>query len=783
MAAIVGGGSNAKQQTAIGSLQFQTSQRGGVVPLVYGTTRVAPNLVSYTDFTATPASSSGKGKGGGAGKGGGQYSYSASVIMGMCQGPIAGIGTAWWNKSTGTLASLPAAIYVGTDGQATDPYWQTTHPEQALGYSGTANIVANNYGLGNSAALPNFSFEVQGIASSTGGNGLDANPAAIVSDFLTNPRYGAGFPAANLDNLSAYAIYCQAVGLLLSPLLDTQQEALQHLSDIVKITNSAVVWSGDILKILPYGDMPVNGNGVTYLPNLTPVYSLSDDDFIAQVSSVGTGGGVAPGGPALRSGAGVVTGGFGDDPVHIIRSTPADANNSVQIECLDRANDYNTAVVEAFDQASIDLFGIRRDTSIKAHAIVDPINVAPIVAQLVLQRQLLFRNTYTFQLGWKYCLLEPMDLVQITDQRLGAAALTVRVTAVEEDDEGTLSITAEDFFGGYSTAVLYPKQASGGYMPNWDSAPGDVNPPVIFEPPSGLLSGDLEIWIALSGEPDWGSAQVWISSDGSSYALAGTVTGSATAGVLTVGLPPHAAPDTVNTLSVDLSESRGLLSSVSVLDAENLATLSWADGELLAYQNAVLTAPHQYDLTRLYRGAYGTPITDHAAGGQFVRLDRAVGRFPYPENLIGQTIYFKFVSLNVVGGGLQDLSAVPAYPYTITGAGQATMTVVTGTFVNGRPGVSAIIQRYVFTQTVTFEAGLPGSQATAAVPATGPTAFDIQKNGASVGTMTFGSGATTAGFAMTTATVFGPGDTLTLVAPAEPDPTLADLAWSLVGIH
>jgi len=55
-------------------------------------------------------------------------------------------------------------------------------------------------------------------------------------------------------------------------------------------------------------------------------------------------------------------------------------------------------------------------------------------------------NSYTFKLGWKYCLLEPMDLVQITDARLGPSALTVRITAVEEDDEGTLSITAEIFW-------------------------------------------------------------------------------------------------------------------------------------------------------------------------------------------------------------------------------------------------------------------------------------------------------------------------------------------------
>ena len=94
MGGILSGASNAKQQKAVGALQFQTSQHGGVIPLVYGTTRVTPNLIDYDDFKATPAHQGSAGKGGGGGKGGGQqYKYSASVIMGLCQGPIAGIAT------------------------------------------------------------------------------------------------------------------------------------------------------------------------------------------------------------------------------------------------------------------------------------------------------------------------------------------------------------------------------------------------------------------------------------------------------------------------------------------------------------------------------------------------------------------------------------------------------------------------------------------------------------------------------------------------------------------
>lgn len=887
MTGIVGGGSNAKQKTAIGSLQFQTSQKGGVIPLVYGTTRVAPNLVDYDDFTATSASSGVKGKGGGNGKAGGQqYKYSASVILGVCQGPVAGFGMVWWNKNTGPLSGMPglSTVNLGADGQAPDPFWSVNHPAKALGYSGVANVTLDNYQLGTTATLPNFSFEVSGIEAASGINGFDANPAAIIGDFLTNPRYGAGFPSASLGDLTGYSQYCAAAGLFLSPLLDTQQEAQQALADIAKITNSAIVWSGALLKIIPYGDQPlavtytavgisgtiaagdtlsltftlaalplspitveytataadqtsytsaaaglaqqVAGNAslagyavfaassvaglvivappgavtiaasasggetltvgmtsaaYTFSPDTTPVYDLGEDDFIVETSSVGTDLGVNPGGPALRQGAGPITGGFTDDPVHIVRSAPADANNMIEVEVLDRANSYNTTTVEAFDQASIDLFGVRRDTSLKGRAIVDPVYTGPIAAQLLLQRSLYFRNTYTLRLGWKYCLLEPMDLVQISDRRLGATALTVRVTAVEEDDEGTLAITAEDFFGGYSTAVLYPKQGGAGYVPNYDTAPGNINPPLIFEPPSGLLSGDLEIWVGLSGGSNWGSAQVWISSDGSSYALAGTVDGPAVQGVLSGDLPPHSSPDTLDTLSIDLSESRGALMSVSALDAQTLVTLSYVGGELLAYQTAALTSGYQYNLTTLYRGAYGTAVADHPAGSQFALLDKAIGRFPYPGSLIGQTIYLKFVSFNIVGGGAQDLSSAPAYGYTITGAGQATVSVVTGTFLNGRPTANLIMQRYVFAGSVTFPTGLSGSQGTAGVAATANATFTVQKNGSAIGTMTFPAAATSATFAMATTTTFGAGDVLTLMAPASPDATLADLAWTFAG--
>ena len=344
----------------------------------------------------------------------------------------------------------------------------------------------------------------------------------------------------------------------------------------------------------------------------------------------------------------------------------------------------------------------------------------------------------------------------------------------------TEGVEAEDFMGGYSSAVLYPKQSGAGYVPNWSLPPGDINPPIIFEPPAALLEGGLEVWVALSGGQNWGGAQVWLSTDGDSYALVGSVSSPATQGTLTSELPPHASPDTINALSVDLTLSQGQLGSVSPTDAANLVTLCYAGGELLSYQSATLTGLHQYELTTLYRGAYGSAITDHPARAPFVRLDGSVGRFPYPSSLIGQTVYLKFASLNIVGGGLQGLASVPAFPYTIRGTGQASSTLVSGSYI-GTPTANLVLQSYVFAAPVTFPTGFSGSRGTAGSAASAASTFSIQKNGTIVGTMTFAASAAMAMFTMSTATIFTAGDVLTVVAPATADATLANLAWTFTG--
>jgi hypothetical protein len=251
----------------------------------------------------------------------------------------------------------------------------------------------------------------------------------------------------------------------------------------------------------------------------------------------------------------------------------------------------------------------------------------------------------------------------------------VRVIQIEEDDKGLLSVIAEELVNGVSTPAINPSAGSGSAVPNWTVPAPAVNAPLIFEPPPAATSGASQLWVGASGSggaaalSKWGGANVYVSIDNTTYSQVATLTAPLRQGVLTSSLPTAFGWDTTNQLTVDLSESGATLSGTSQAAAQQGATLTLVDSELLAYESATLTAASAYTLSGLARGIGGTEASAHAARAPFARLDAAIVKYDLPANLIGQTLYFKFQSFNVFGGGLQDLSSCAVYPFTPTGAG------------------------------------------------------------------------------------------------------------------
>lgn len=683
MGGLLGGGRATKPTPPATNMRVQSAIAGKPIPILYGRQRFSTNLIWYGDFASRPASSGGKGggKGGGGsgGKGGGgSYDYSAYVILALCEGP-ASVVNVWDTGSpvagssqtpvpeAESLASVNLTAFDGDYAQAAWSWLVSNHPDQAIPYRGLTHV-AGGIQLGGSATLPSWTFEVQGDNVVTYNYGLDCVPGETIADFLTNANYGVGFPAAYLGSFANYNAMCIAANLLISDVLVSQVAANSWLGDLLAATNAEFVWSSGLLTIVPYGDTgPVSVPGYSYTPPSAPLFSLGDDDFMKNT------GGTTIGVSAYTSG----------DPLICVRKRRSDALNDIKVEYLDRnavydsggvlyPNAYNPTIAEAMDEAAIDTWGLRPSDTRQMHFFCYAA-AAITAAQLQLRRQQVL-NQYTFTLDQRYAVLDPMDLVAVTDAALGLDAAPVLIKEITENQDSTLTFVAEEWLGQAGTIPLYGLQANAGYVANYNAAPPPMAAPIIWEP-TERLARSPEIWVAVTGPAGWGGCEVWVSNDNETYTAVTQVVGGARMGALTALLGAVGAAtsgptlDETDVLAVDVSEgANSQLLSGSVQDALNANTLCYVNGEYLAYETAQLTGAGRYTLSYLNRGLYGSAPGAHAAGAPFVRLDGAgLARVPYSSDRIGQTIWLKFVSFNAFEGGGQTLADVQGYPYVVQG--------------------------------------------------------------------------------------------------------------------
>lgn len=160
-------------------LKVQNSAYGQPIPLIYGTYRMAGNVI----WAGTPVEHS-QTQGGKGGPTSTTYSYSLSFAVGLCEGPIVGVRRIWANSkliydmganatSSSVLASATQAdgirIYTGDELQAADPTMESyLGVGNVPGYRGLAYAVFTDFDLapyGN--YLPSLSFEVVTASNTT----------------------------------------------------------------------------------------------------------------------------------------------------------------------------------------------------------------------------------------------------------------------------------------------------------------------------------------------------------------------------------------------------------------------------------------------------------------------------------------------------------------------------------------------------------------------------------------------------------------------------------------
>lgn len=149
-------------------LALQSSLYGRSIPIVYGSMRLAGNVIWARPLkemqTTTTTRAGGKGGGGGrASSTSVSYSYYATLAIAICEGQITRINRIWADAKLLNLSQGTYRIYKGTEAQLPDPLIESFEGVgKTTAYRGMAYVVIEDFPIGDFGnRIPNFTFEVQ----------------------------------------------------------------------------------------------------------------------------------------------------------------------------------------------------------------------------------------------------------------------------------------------------------------------------------------------------------------------------------------------------------------------------------------------------------------------------------------------------------------------------------------------------------------------------------------------------------------------------------------------
>ncbi len=639
MSALFGGGVNTTTVAdKIAAFQSTTCDFGTPLPICYGTCKRAPNLINFQDFTPKAIAHTQK-----TGKDSSSttinYQYYVYAELALCEGVIDGINKIWiGDEEYNSLAALnakasnqgaPLSLNPGNNSNPTT-YMATKHPDIAVGYANMAYLYGYIFLGENSASIPSYQFEIAGLLRASG-DYVDANPADVIIDLLTRVGYGSYIDA---DSFEDFRSYCRGFDLLISTPQKafTQQKKCQEVvKELLNLTNAYMFWSVDRFKIVPRDDRKRG----SWNPNTTIRYSLTPDEMMPQ---------------------------DGGACVLFERKDSSAVFNRFGVAFTNRENNYEEETVFFEDTADIALRGPKTANDFPGqwlHTAERAVKVAEMQARINRTENI----RYKFKVSWEFGLLEPGDLITLTDPVVGLDHQLAMVDSVDEDSSTLLSITAVRREAS-AQDLTYDIPARTYNIVTYSADPGDVRPPLMIIPPEDLItsSSGLEVLIALQGDNvDWGGCDVYASTKDGAYTYYGKQNRSSNFGYI---LGAVSAADT----SIDVHFTN--VNTVSILegsaqDAADCLTDFWVNGECMAYTGSTLIGPNEYRLTGLIRGKYGTTAAAHSVNDGFALLDGSLFCIQITRQFLGRTLYLKFPSFNTFGNSGQDINDLNYYNHLI----------------------------------------------------------------------------------------------------------------------
>ncbi len=184
---ILGAGSQAVETGRVDRFRLMGASEGATIPMVWGRTRVAGEVIWSTAFQETVTTRGGKGSPQPKVK---EYGYSLSLAIALCEGDITRVGRIWADGQEIEKDQFALRVYTGDENQMPDPKIAAVEgADYAPAYRGTAYVVIEDLDLsrfGN--RVPQFNFEVMRRAKTQVRARMDL--AATVSGVALIPGTG-----------------------------------------------------------------------------------------------------------------------------------------------------------------------------------------------------------------------------------------------------------------------------------------------------------------------------------------------------------------------------------------------------------------------------------------------------------------------------------------------------------------------------------------------------------------------------------------------------------------
>ncbi len=612
----------------LGDFQFPTATEGRVVPLVWGTVRLAgPNVVWYGDLVQQAIiedvktglfSSETLTKG---------FRYFIGIQFGLCRGVIDNVRGIWIGEErvfTGAQAAGVIAInepdlfggddlgqggvvgdfrvFVGTEVQAASTYLSAFQAEggDTPAYVGTAYGVFEQGNIGNSTTIKPWKFEVRRIPDNAGAlsadqlvNGADANPMAVIYELMTDTDWGLGFPSSDIDltNFQTTATTLKSEGNGFSFQLESPLEASELLREIERQID-----------------------GIVFLNQQTGQWQVKlarNDYVIGNLREVNEGNIV--------------------DLINFTRGAWSDTTNQVRLQFVDPQLDFKETFALAQDMANVRIQGGVNVSVTENYPGIKNATLANSVAWRDLRTLTYPLAKATFVMDRSFWDVTPGEVLRWNDTELGIANLPMRVSRIDlgelEDNKVKLDVVQDIF------------QFSAGVF--GDPIPTEWTPPVdtlvafpsaqqlAFESPRGFISRDtlkfdgtypVRAWCA--GRRQGNEVRFEIRQRNASgvptgsYFAAGTIVGFMKIGELAAALGPGSAfPfDLTVTPSPDTQAAiQGSFVAADIADAgTNLLGLILVGEEFMLVTGGAVDNASDVDLQDVYRSVLDSVHGDHA---------------------------------------------------------------------------------------------------------------------------------------------------------------------------